>query len=285
MKTLFITAGGMNWASSRMRAYWVAPYLPGADVMTSAEFDRTPTGNYDAYIFQKFFNQVAAADLRASGKQVYWDICDPVWWWQPADVCGILANVDGVVCSSEALADDLHFWAREQGVKCSPDVIPDRLELSAFPIQHDHSKQSQVTRFIWYGMAANRIGIYAAIDNLHRLRANGHNLSLTIFDDRPDIQLDLGHIPVYHSKWSLENENRVIAEHDIALTPPYPGAWGKVKSNNRTLTALACGIPAIPGDDYTELVNAVRYPSRVIFPNGYCVEDSAKQWQQLLNPS
>ena len=268
-----------------MRAYWVAPYLPGADVMTSAEFDRNPTGDYNAYIFQKFFNQVAAADLRASGKQVYWDICDPVWWWQPADVCGILANVDGVVCSSEALADDLHFWAREQGVKCSPDVIPDRLELFAFPIQHDHSKQSQVTRFIWYGMAANRIGIYAAIDNLHRLRANGYDLSLTIFDDRPDIQLDLGHIPVYHSKWSLENENRVIAEHDIALTPPYPGAWGKVKSNNRALTALACGIPAIPGDDYTELVNAIVYPSRVTFPSDFCVEESAKQWQQLLNPS
>lgn len=286
MNTLFVTAGGMNWASSRMRAYWVAPYMPGADAMTSAEFDRNPTGDYDAFVFQKFFNQTAAADLRKAGKRVYWDICDPVWWWQPADVCGILANVDGVICSTEALICDLKDWGRETGIRdIRGAIIPDRIELSAFPIQHDHSKQSQVTRFIWYGMAANRIGIYAAIDNLHRLRANGFNISLTIFDDRPDVTLDLGHIPVYHTRWSLENENRVIAEHDIALTPPYPGAWGKVKSNNRSLTALACGIPAITGEDYNELVNAVRYPARVIFPDGYCVEESAKQWQQLINHS
>jgi hypothetical protein len=292
MNTLFVTAGGMKWASSRMRAYWVVPYMDNAVANPHEKvFEYGLTGDtvHDAIIFQKLYDQVAAAELRAAGKQVWWDICDPVWWWQPADVRGILANCDGVVCSTDELCQDLTEWAREQGVKHCPPIhmIPDRLELSAFPIQHDYSKQSQVTRFIWYGMAANRIGLYGAIDNLHRLRANGHNISLTIFDDRPDVTLDLGHIPVYHIGWSLENENRVIAEHDIALLPPYPGPWGRVKSNNRMLTAWACGIPDVNGEDYRDVVATIR-SLRIRggvdrFPDNAKVIHSARQWQELLS--
>jgi hypothetical protein len=101
----------------------------------------------------------------------------------------------------------------------------------------------------------NRMAIWGAVPNLERLVASGYPIELTVCDDRPDVEWQITQaFPMYNVRWSLEKENQILSNHDIALLPPYPGPWGQVKSNNKKLTAYACGLPAVSGFDYDELV-------------------------------
>jgi hypothetical protein len=151
-------------------------------------------------------------------------------------------------------------------------------------------------RFIWYGIAVNRLALVGAWANLARLAANGHEIELTIMDERPNAPFGLGEeVNVYHVRWSLDQENEIIARHDIALLPPYPGPWGWVKSNNKVLTAYACGLPTTPGlrwnDGFIKMVAdaEVRAMSgrggRRHIAENCSVEKSAREWDALLNHS
>lgn len=287
MNTLFVTAGPIEWGSSRMRAWWVAPYMKNARVMLWDEFtkaDQMPAA--DAYIFQKNANAAVCARILEEGKQAWWDVCDPAWWWEPAMVDAIASNVTGVVASNHPLGMDFQEWS---GMECH--MIPDRLELAHFPKRREHQAARPV-RLIWYGVAVNRIALYAALANLERLVANGHSIELTIFDDRPDASFRMTNMfPIYQVQWRLEQENEIIASHDIALLPPYPGAWGEVKSNNKRLTAVACGLPVTTGTDYRDLEALVEdHEARgqmaaecaIDFDRLHLVAWSARDWERLL---
>jgi len=287
-KILFISAGPIEWGSSRMRVYWVAEAVRerGHDVNVEM-FDTVadspyPLLNPDVYIWQKLVNlDIVKATPNA---RHYWDVCDPAWWWQPAQCREIADLMTGVVASSMALAEDYNKWHRREMAYC----IPDRLKLSHFHTQRKHQDVSPV-RLIWFGVAVNRIALYGALANLERLVANGYKIELTVFDNRPDIRLDFTDaFPIYHVQWSLMNEVDVLSSHDVAILPPYPGAWGKVKSNNRTLTAWACGLPVVTGFDYDDLLQHMNrwYRGGVTragsLPRGFAVEESAVEWENVL---
>jgi len=287
MKTLFVAAGPYSWGSSRMRCYWPARCLDGAEVATFSEFERWAkyANQADAFIWQKNFS--AEYKNWYPNAQHYWDVCDPAWWWEPDACREVVDVVAGVVASSPALAEDFNEWYGSEKAVC----IPDRLDLEHFPIQRQHTDVSPV-RFIWYGVAVNRIAIMAQLANLERLVANGHKIELTIFDDRPDHRfIGTDAFPVYHVAWSVERENEVIAAHDIALLPPYPGPWGDVKSNNKRLTAWACGLPVVDEQDYRAVAGLVasiddrKMISEIVQANlkeSWTVDRSAREWQGLL---
>jgi len=139
----------------------------------------------------------------------------------------------------------------------------------------------------------NRPALFGALANLERLAANGRDIELTICDERPDMVMRITNMfPVYHVLWELEQENAIIAAHDIAILPPYPGPWGRVKSNNRTLTAWACGLPATDCESYKELMTLMDADTRARLgadgrkwvEEDYNVERSAREWERLLCP-
>lgn len=295
MNICFVTAGPIEWASSRMRAFWVAEELRkrGHDVTVCPPGYATEP-EQDVYIWQK----TADIDFIKANqdKKHYWDVCDPVWWFDPEGAKEITNAVDGVVCSSDALHSDLSSCTKSDGrfiTDKSYDfihTIPDRLKLPHFPIQKTHSEVNNI-RFIWFGISANRQSLYSALANLERLKANGHDIALTILDDRPDVPFTGVSFPVYHTRWNLDTENEVIASHDIALLPPYPGPWGKVKSNNKGLTAVACGLPITDGMDYQDMKELSIFPSerneRVdeameLITLDYSIEKSADDWEAIL---
>lgn len=290
MNICFITAGPIEWASSRMRGFWVAEALRerghDVDVSTLSEFQAYSYPNhYEAYIWQKGVNLEKLKQLD-SGRH-YWDVCDPAWWWQPNECREITKHMTAVVASSKALADDFNEWHGEDTAVC----IPDRLKLSHFHTQRQHRDVSPV-RLIWFGVAVNRIALWAAKANLERLVANGHKIELTIFDNRPDVRFDFSEaFPIYHAKWELSTEVDVLSSHDIALLPPYPGPWGKVKSNNKALTAWACGLPEWDGTDYRVGATLTKCAHRTYRANEglayveavYPMEQSAIEWEELLS--
>lgn len=285
MRNLFVAAGDMTWGSSRLRCYWPAEYMQGTDVIVQNK--STIPLSYKNYIFQKFADADTLRVLKEQGKKTYLDLCDPTWWWQPEQVQECLAYLDGVICCTDALAQDFYDT---YGIL--PKVIPDRLELEHYSHvnQRVHSEVLPI-RFIWYGVAVNRVGIFAALANLERLVANGYDIELTIMDNQPEQPfLITDMFPIYHVKWSLAQEVEIITSHDIALLGEYPGAWGRMKSNNRELTAWACGLPATIGDEYTELDILMDWRHRDLqqemnnerLESEFDVKQSALEWEQLL---
>lgn len=258
MKALFLTAGPLEWASSRMRAYWPAAAMEDVAVMPiqQVEVELRQHGTLpqaDVYVFQKLYSSRIRAAM-PDGAAAVWDVCDPVWWFDPDGCAEALANVNAVTASTAALDDDLAGWLRA-GIWPPIAVIDDCIDPAHFPVQATHIDRAPV-RFIWYGIAANRPALYAAQAYLERLAADGYGIELTIMDDRPDIQqvfVTPVSFPIYFVRWSLEQENEIIAAHDLALLPAYPGPWGHVKSDNKRATALACGVPTVDGQDYSEL--------------------------------
>jgi hypothetical protein len=268
-----------------MRCYWPAKYMD-ARVVTMDEWNKLcpDVPEHDVYVFQKLANAGQMRALKTLGKRVIWDVCDPSWWFQPEEARAVANEAEVIVASNAGLAEDFSAWA---GKPCA--VIPDRMELQHFDKQREHADETPV-RLIWFGVSVNRLCLWAAYANLARLRANGHDVSLTVMDNSPKHGIGFEELPTSCVRWSLETEVEVLAQHDIALLPPYPGPWAGVKSNNKTLTAWACGLPVTQGVDYAELEalvvsvelrRAQGAKGRREVEQLYQAERSAKEWELL----
>lgn len=283
-KILFITPGPITWASSRMRAHWVAEHLE-SDVIEGDKLSGVPD-EYTDVIFVKVTNSKLVKSLQKHDIRVWWDICDPVHWFDPGAAAKMGGLVDGIVASNQGLADDFSEWI-SRPVK----VIKDRLKLSHFFVKQTISTDKPL-RFIWYGAYQNRFSLMAGFAYLERLSANGINVELTIFDDSPDIIWKYTNFPIYHVPWDLGLESQIISAHDIAVLPDYPGPWGLVKSNNRHVTAHACGVVPTKADDFEELYKLSTEPEYRLklatkglawVQKEYDVRQSANEWLELMS--
>lgn len=289
MKTLFIASGPLSWASSRFRIWWPAEHMPDADVTTMDDVRTrgvSDVSGYETIVIQKHGMVDLQREWRRQGKTVIWDACDPMWWFSPDAVRAIVAEVDAVTVSTPGLVDDFQSW---NGYGPRAYLLPDRLNLDHYEYQRAHQAVSPV-RFIWYGVSVNRVSLAGAWANLSRLAANGVPIELTLFDNGGS-SLSFGNeLPVYWQEWSLGHENKVIAAHDIALLPPYPGPWGQVKSNNKVLTAAACGLPVTDGYDYDAMHLLATSPEwrATCAVDGYRdlenwnVTRSAVEWERII---
>ena len=296
MKILFLTAGPIDWGSSRFRCYWVAECSPDIDAIPMDYVRQTGQieDGYDAYVFQKQGIPEAQKHLLDLGKQVWLDQCDPMWWFSPKEMKEIALQCTGVVCSNHGLANDFSMWALSTYGEKAPrtEMIPDRMKLGHYKRQRKHTSVTPV-RFIWYGHSNNRATMVGAMANLERLWASDYSIELTVVDDRGETR-ELGldqRFPLYQQKFTLKRENEILSNHDIALLPPYPGPWGKVKSNNKMLTAWACGLPVTDGFDYDKLVELVENhelrqelanEGRAKVEEDWDVHQSAKDWLKLV---
>lgn len=283
----FLTAGDYAWASARLRSFWPAQYIPGAAAAQWKPNGDIPPG-YRMYVWQKNTDPAGMKLVRMAEAYNVIDHCDPVWWWDPARSYKAHDLADAIVCATEGAARDYADFA---GMSEPVVIIPDRLQLPAYPYKRPPHKHADPVRFVWFGMEQNRIALLNCLANLERLTANGVNMQLTIIDNGPEHVLNWTEMfPVYHTRWTLETENRLIAAHDIALVPPYPGPWGALKSNNRTLVAWACGLPVITGTEYRPLFDlATRAELRQTSADKgwhelttlYDVKQSAEDWRDL----
>lgn len=289
-KALFITPGPIAWASSRMRAHWVAENLPGSNVIEYSKIEKTGKIDlsFDEYVFIKVANDEYVRSLQAAGKRVWWDVCDPVHWFSPDDARRMADAVNGLVFSNENLAEDFAEWYGN----IEYSVIKDRIKLDHFELKRTHQPADPV-KFIWFGAGQNRNALYGGLAFLERLKANGVNLSLTIMDDRPGEMWIYSGFPIYHISWELDKENQVIAEHDIAILPQYPGPWGGLKSSNRIVTAHACNVPATTADSWEDFWNIATVTSirakraergLAWVQECYDVRQSAAEWKAIFWP-
>ena len=289
-RILFLTVGNINWASSRIRSYWPAEIMEGADAAQWKHGAQIPD-DYDAYIWMKTADIETMERHKRMGKLSFVEVCDPSWWWEPDLQRQIASLTTAVVAASEPAASDYRDW---YGGYKRVYMIPDRLKLEHYgdPKTNHSIKRDDPVRFVWYGAANNRVSIFAALAYLERLTAEGVHISLTVMDNLPDQPLYItDKFPIYHVAWSLEKEIEIIKSHDVALLPPYPGPWGKLKTPNKRLTAWACGLPVVTGENWETLYDVATVEDlrekmattglRDVWEN-YTIDKTAEDWQRVI---
>lgn len=244
MRTLFLPCylDGLSVLSPsvRWRAQWPAKYWDEADAYDG----RQRLLDYDIFIFQKFYlvdqARVWARSLRAQGKMLVFDLCDPDFLEgeHRRRMLEILPLFDFAVATTEPIRGWLTHWLPAY-------VIPDRIDLEAHPEKKRWDREPERASLVWYGFAHNAISIKSLWLMIRDL-----GLPLTVISDEPVLGTWLHELLGQHDKfswrrWGPDTVHRQIVEHDIALNPQ-PAEVDerfRYKSHNKDLTAWALAMP------------------------------------------
>jgi hypothetical protein len=290
MRALFLAQGPLEWASSRYRAWWVAAAADWADCVQIDALERVWLPDYDAVVFPKWCDAEArslAGEAHRRGQVVVWDLCDPIWWLRPVEARRFLPLVDHIVVSSTGLAEAVDA---ELGRRAT--VIPDRMDPAFHPTVKAHRDTARPV-LLWYGQAWNRVpSLSGALLTLHRLAAEGLAFRLRVLDDGDPAGVFVEGLDIEYHRWRLESFHDELLAADVALCPPYPGPWGRMKSENREVTAWWAGLPVADGDDPAHLARLltdvemradIGRHNRRAAEAYYDVAQSAEAWARLLH--
>lgn len=239
MKAGFITFEDFhirkNIGSSRIRAKWVAKNWPGAEMYKAGK-------KYDVEIYQKVYwlNRLK----QYPGIKIL-DVCDPDWLDPNSQIMEAIQHVDAITYPTAKFGE---FFGQ-----VAPDVtrkqIPDRLDLSLFKAKKEHKGKAK--KVVWFGYAHNQAALKQAATTL-----SYKNLELTIISN--DIRVNLNTLArkdlVKFIKWDENTVHKEIQKCDIAILPPHPTqAYNhQFKSNNKTITAWALGLPVAKNGEELE---------------------------------
>mgnify|MGYP001559472937 CR=1 FL=1 len=296
LSVCFVAFGPRHLGSSRLRAWNVAEAW-GVPCIVWDDEDLPSLLIADVFIVQKVYPQPHrnfatklhqwVRQARALGKQVIWDLCDPIWYWMPdEEFRDLAALMSAVVVSSGGLQV---FLEEDHGIKAT--VIEDRLPYQNVFKRHE---SQAVPTLVWFGYSSNRMPCFsAAALPLQRLLSNGIPFKLKIIDNAPEQQLAANSAlasVTSHVRWSEDTFIPELLTSDIALLPPYPGNWGEMKSGNKMMTAAWSGLPVSDGISYTYLRDLVTNPPyrqtegewmRQWAETHYDVRQSVTEWMAL----
>lgn len=233
--------GRKNLGSSRIRGHWLLNHWPEAELFKQGQ-------KYDAVIYQKAYFLEHAKIF--NGVKIL-DICDPDWLHWSYKVKEMIDNVDAITTSTEALAISLKQLT-DKPVVC----IPDRVDLNEFKNKKVHEEDAKTVA--WYGYSDNYDMLKPVVSVL-----KNNNLDLIVISDGhfqvPGFYQN--HITVTNYKWNIKTVDNDIMLADFVVNPQgLNGKW-KFKSNNKTLTAWALGMPVARTD--IELKKFIKCDERI----------------------
>jgi hypothetical protein len=213
-------------ASPRIRAAWPAKYWDGAEVWNGTQ----APGDFDVLIFQKAYLTPQSQQIaRRYDALKIADLCDPehLETAKKLRLANHLDQMDACVVPTEALAEWFGKWL-------PTFVIPDRLDLEAHEVRGEDWEPYYPGQVgvCWLGGWQNYAALETMLPLLHTL-----GLPLVTISDRP-----YPNVPFV--RWeSVEQANAWIKRFDVVLNPQPPAGRFQYKSNNKSLTAWACGVP------------------------------------------
>lgn len=226
--------------SVRWRAQWVAKYWDEAEIYDG----RQRLGDYDAYVFQKFYLTERAREWAHSlcnhDKLLIFDLCDPDFLMAEhrRRMLELLPIFDLAVATTEPIREWLARWLPAH-------VIPDRIDLALHPEKKDWSQAPEQVSLVWYGFAHNAVSIQSLWPIIQELE-----LPLTVISDEPQPGMWLYEVSGQYERfswrpWALETVNAQIVQHDLVINPQPSEVDERFhyKSPNKDLTAWALGMP------------------------------------------
>jgi hypothetical protein len=242
MKVGFITMEKMqnrllnSVGSSRIRARWLWNNWKGAEQFRVGS-------KYDVIVFQKAYWPLMLEHFE--GVKIF-DICDADFLdaAMKYDVMNLINQADAITTSTEMLADYISKFTSKP-VRC----IADRIELT----EHENIKQvhgEKLQHLVWFGYGMNFVYLDKVLQSdITQDLFKKHGLTLTAYSDS-EIQLseNCRNIPFEWKKYNYERMHDELIKYDAALFPVGRGdttVRGRFKSNNKTLTCKALGVPVI----------------------------------------
>lgn len=211
--------------SSRIRGRWLIKYWSDAEEYVIGK-------EYDVIIFQKVYWENMAKEFK--GIKIL-DICDPDWL-EGKPVLEYTDSMDAIVTSTKPLADYMKKFRLKSNIIC----IPDRVDLSEHNKKTKH--EGRASKIVWFGFSQNIHYIYKTFPDIIK-----KNLELTVISDQPfNPPLQYQSLKVVNIPYSYPNVHREIIKSDMVLMPETTDDLrGGFKSNNKTLTAWALGMPVV----------------------------------------
>lgn len=238
---------------------------------------------YDVVIYQKVY----WTDHPKSFKGIkIFDLCDPDYLHWGHMVVEMISYCDAVTVATPELAEDVaHFTDKPIW------VIPDRLDLNAYPYKKEHSGRAKVIG--WYGYSQN----YAVINESGIIKAlvdlnakEGGDMEFVVISDNiympPVFAKDK--LKVTNYKWTVNTVDKDIQTCDIIVNPKLnSGAW-RYKSNNKTIHSWALGVPVATNlKELTRLMDAenrieeIKIRQQELVAN-YDIRASVKEYMMLI---
>lgn len=213
--------------SSRIRGNWLIQYWPEAEEYV--------IGNtYDVMIFQKVYWESFLHSTDYQGIKIL-DICDPDWL-EGKPVMEYVDFMDATVTATPALAEFIAKMRPNARVVC----IPDRVDLAVH--RRKDVYLGPLKKLVWFGYSQNVHYIEQTFPDLIN-----KGIELTIICDHPyNPPSSYKNIKLTNIPYSYPDIHREIVKHDAVLLPATRSdERGKFKSNNKTLTAWALGMPVV----------------------------------------
>lgn len=294
-----IPTGPIEWGSSRMRVHWLAEAWDEAWV-----WQGTPEMSWDellrdvevVVLQQKSLHELHVPlfeKAHSKGIPVVWDVCDPIWWWDPR-TRREAQRVDFIVASNDGLAA-----AARKDLKKPTICIPDRHKIDAFGVK-THGP-TDIPALLWHGHQATEAKLWMCTAQLAKLTADGVRFKLIIIVDGEP------HVPKALSDWNWVKTMGDTIQFvkwtwpgcykdglrlaDVGLMPPYPGIWGGLKSNNSTVCFWMAGVPVTTGESLAELRSLLGdwklrerlgKQLRAVAVRDWCIEKSVEDWKRLV---
>lgn len=213
-------------ASDRIRGEWI--------IKNSDKFELYREGvEYDTVIFHRPVEEIA----KTRGIKIL-DLCDAVWKHQP-DFLTLIEPVDAVIVSTQGLKEELRKITNKKIF-----VIDDGHDLDYYKTRRVNYHDTKAKEAVWFGYAQNA---HCIVPYIRTLRENG--IKLKVISQCPLPPLDRADKFV---KWDVDTCIEEISKSDFALLPKN----GKLKSNNKEITAYLSGIPVARNEeDIKRLVN------------------------------
>lgn len=200
-------------ASDRIRGEWI--------IKNSDQFEIYREGiKYDAVIFHKPVPKIAEFE----GIKIL-DLCDSVWKQIP-NFKELIIPVDAIIVSTEGLKEDLGK------ITDKPiHVVGDGHDLEYYSTKTDNKHINKAKEVVWFGYAQNAHCLEPLVKTI-----KNKGLKLKVLAQCPLPPLDKADEFI---KWDVDTCIEEISKSDFAVLP----FNGKLKSNNKDVTAYLSGIP------------------------------------------
>ncbi len=219
--------------SSRIRGRWVIEHLNNLNNLKNlknlkkkqVEVEEFIQGkNYDVVVYQKAYWKEHARAFK--GIKVL-DICDPDWL-EGAEVASFANEMDLITVPTDKMKESL-----EKFTKKPIHILPDSVNFDVLPKPKEHTGRAKSV--VWFGYSGNADVLYPT---LPLLKEKG--LKLIVVSDG---HFNSRQCEVENVKWEEETCDLEYQKADFALLPEKKTERFSFKSNNKTIHALALGLP------------------------------------------
>lgn len=237
----FFPSGGENTASSRIRVYTLIRELEKRGIPASLGF----SSRANVFFVQKKVNQTILQRVRLAklGDNIVLydvsDLGDALWSVvSRSDFRKMVGLADIVTCATVSQAEQL---ASRYGVSC-PKVVADSIDYFPSGIVRSSLSQSNPLRVLWFGHSMN-MGLTEPYINV---LLTIPNLEVVIVTQAAFIELFSHRYPgVHFVPWSISSFVSVLQSCHLAFLPHDGSVQDRAKSNNRMITSIAWGVPAL----------------------------------------